>query len=161
MSKSATSNQLDAFADLDRNQRYTPTKVFNPLAAEFRFTLDVCATRESAKCKRYFTRADDGLRKSWKGERVFCNPPWDEIDVWLKKAWLEEDKAELIVMLLPSWTDRKWWHEHVEPFRDKETNLLKTRFLPGRIRFGKPGDPEGENSGQPNFWCVLLVWGNP
>ena len=28
----------------------------------------------NAKCERYFTIADDGLRKHWDGERVFMNP---------------------------------------------------------------------------------------
>jgi hypothetical protein len=41
----------------------TPPDLFARLDAEHGpFTLDACATPENAKCPRYFTRADDGLR---------------------------------------------------------------------------------------------------
>ena len=43
----------------------TPQKFFDALNAEFHFTLDVCATKENAKCARYFTIEDDGLKLSW------------------------------------------------------------------------------------------------
>ena len=59
----------------------TPPEVFDPLHTEFDFTLDPCATAASAKCARFFTEADDGLARSWAGERVFCNPPWWHEDV--------------------------------------------------------------------------------
>ena len=35
---------------------------------------------------------------------------------------------------------------------------LTTHFLPGRTRFGHPGNPEGVGVGSPPFGCVLLVW---
>ena len=47
-----------------------PPQVFDPLNAEFGFTLDPCATAANAKCAKYFTEADDGLTQSWAGERV-------------------------------------------------------------------------------------------
>jgi phage N-6-adenine-methyltransferase len=53
----------------------TPQDFFDRLNAEFRFTLDVCATPENAKCTRYFTRADDGLAQSWTGV-CWMNPPY-------------------------------------------------------------------------------------
>lgn len=54
----------------------TPPEVFAPLEAEFGFTLDPCATRENAKCARYYTEANDGLVQDWRSERVFMNPPY-------------------------------------------------------------------------------------
>lgn len=39
----------------------TPQDLFDALDAEFKFTLDVCATPELAKCKRYFSPEKDGL----------------------------------------------------------------------------------------------------
>lgn len=47
------------------NEWATPQKVFDELDAEFHFTLDPCATKENAKCERYFTKEDDGLAQSW------------------------------------------------------------------------------------------------
>ncbi len=65
----------------------TPRAFFDELNAEFAFTLDPCATAENAKCARYFTKDEDGLAQSWKGERVFCNPPYGRtIGEWVKKA---------------------------------------------------------------------------
>jgi site-specific DNA-methyltransferase (adenine-specific) len=57
----------------------TPANFFAKLNEEFHFTLDVCATAENHKCERYFTEQDDGLTQDWKGETVFCNPPYSKI----------------------------------------------------------------------------------
>ncbi len=51
------------------------------------FTLDVAASDRNAKCSRYFTFTQDGLRQSWAGERVWCNPPYSRIGPWIDKAW--------------------------------------------------------------------------
>lgn len=39
----------------------TPQDFFNKLDQEFHFTLDAAATPKSAKCRRYYTPADNGL----------------------------------------------------------------------------------------------------
>jgi phage N-6-adenine-methyltransferase len=156
--------QADAFPETvthpeqDTDERYTPRPLFLDLHREFGFTLDACATKESAKLDRYFTKQDDGLKQSWKGQRVFFNPPWSDIESWVLKAWRECERAELAVGLLPVWTDRQWWHDHVEKVRDTPSSPLRTRFLRGRIRFGHPGNPDGVGVESPNFWCCLLIW---
>lgn len=43
----------------------TPQELFDELDREFHFTLDVCAVPENAKCERYFTPAQNGLKKDW------------------------------------------------------------------------------------------------
>lgn len=45
----------------------TPQEVFDKLNSEFHFTLDVAATPENAKCERYYTKAEDGLKMPWGG----------------------------------------------------------------------------------------------
>lgn len=95
------------------------------------FTLDVCATPENAKCIRYFTREQDGLRQTWTG-RVWCNPPYGrEIAHWLHKAWesVEKGDAETVVCLVPARTGAAWF-QHYHRLADE------VRFLPGRLRFG-------------------------
>lgn len=65
----------------------TPQDFFDKLNQEFHFTLDPCATKETAKCLKYYTKEDDGLSKSWDNEIVFCNPPYGrEIGKWVEKA---------------------------------------------------------------------------
>ena len=47
----------------------------------------MCATAENAKCKRYFSPTEDGLRQEWKGI-CWMNPPYGrEIDKWMKNAF--------------------------------------------------------------------------
>lgn len=65
----------------------TPQAFFDELNKEFDFTLDPCATPQNAKCARYFTKEVDGLAQSWRGERVYCNPPYGrDIGKWVEKA---------------------------------------------------------------------------
>ena len=45
----------------------TPADFFAELDQEFHFNLDPAATDKSAKCARYFTPADDGLKMNWGG----------------------------------------------------------------------------------------------
>lgn len=64
----------------------TPAGFFADLDAEFHFNLDPCATTENAKCKRYFTAEQDGLKQDWGGMKVFCNPPYGRtVGEWVKK----------------------------------------------------------------------------
>jgi len=48
-----------------REEWGTPASVFDPLHAEFGFTLDAAALPENAKCAAYFTPSDDGLSEPW------------------------------------------------------------------------------------------------
>ena len=54
---------------------------FVKLDAEFRFDLDVCATKQNAKCKKYFTEEQDGLRQLWTGT-CWMNPPYGRVIGW-------------------------------------------------------------------------------
>lgn len=45
----------------------TPQKLFDELDAVYGFTLDPCSSDENAKCKKHYTKADDGLKRSWGG----------------------------------------------------------------------------------------------
>ncbi len=108
---------------------YTPQEFFEALDAEFHFTLDPCSSKENAVCDKFFTIEDDGLSKSWAGERVFMNPPYGRvIGSWMKKALAESMRGALVVCLIPARTDTKWWHECCA--------LGEVRFIKGRLKFG-------------------------
>jgi phage N-6-adenine-methyltransferase len=126
------------------------------------FTLDVAAAPHNAKCARYFTVSDDGLRQSWAGECVWCNPPYSNIGAWMAKAWHEYPQTHGIAMLLPAnRTEQGWWQRWVEPHRDREGSPLRVAFLPGRMRFIRPGRTEIGPNERPPFGCCLLTWNLP
>ena len=52
----------------------TPQDFFDELDKEFHFNLDPCALPENAKCERYFTPEQDGLKQSWGGVQCVLQP---------------------------------------------------------------------------------------
>jgi len=91
----------------------TPESLFKKIDREFNFNLDVCATKESAKCPRYFTPADDGLSQEW-SERCWMNPPYGKgIGEWMAKAYMHSQSGGTVVALVPTRTNPPWWHEWV------------------------------------------------
>lgn len=108
----------------------TPQGLFDSLDREFGFTLDVCATEKNAKCRRYFTKDDDGLIQDWGRETVWCNPPYGrELDRWILRCSAHAIGGGTAVMLIPARTDTQWFHDYVY-------GKAEIRFLRGRIRFG-------------------------
>lgn len=84
----------------DVNDRATTPDVFAHMQTRFgTFTVDVAAAAHNTKVARYFTREQDGVRQSWSGERVWCNPPYSDIAPWVHKAWDEQADSRGIVML--------------------------------------------------------------
>ena len=118
------------------NEWETPKELFDELNKEFNFTLDPCANEKNHKCNKYFTKEQNGLIQDWSNEIVFCNPPYGrEIYDWVKKC-SEEQKHSTIVLLIPSRTDTKYFHE----FLYKKENV-ELRFLKGRLKFGNSKNP--------------------
>jgi len=112
------------------NEWETPQDFFNILDKEFMFDIDVCATKENSKCKRWYEIRDNGLSKSWNDHRVWCNPPYGrEIGKWVKKA--SEATGGVVVMLIPARTDTKYFHEYIY----QKLNV-EIRFIKGRLKFG-------------------------
>lgn len=147
------------------DERETPPELFQRLHGLHDFTLDAAAASDNRKLQRYNSLAYPNSF-AWKGERVWCNPPYSDIAPWIARAW--ESEAELAYLLVPNWTDRKWWLELIEPYRDHRTGdanletgfFLRTEFL-GRQRFlykGLPIRTEDGKIGQPEFGLVGLLW---
>ena len=123
------------------------------------FTLDVAAAAHNTKCERFYDRDQDGVQQTWGGHTVWCNPPYSDIAPWIRKAWDCWQTTNRIVMLLPAnRTEQQWWQLLVEPYRDRPGSPLTTRFLPGRMRFLKPGQTAVGPNQRPPFGCVLLIW---
>lgn len=90
----------------------------------------------SRKIRIHFIVMD--LHLTGGGHITFCNPPYGrEIGKWVRKAYETQKSAwnykhkTIVVMLVPSRTDTKWFHDYIY---NKEN--VEVRFLKGRLKFG-------------------------
>lgn len=120
---------LHGIAPARHDEWATPPALFAQLAREFPFDLDACASRQNAKCPRFYTVEDDGLSQPWRGV-VWCNPPYGtQVARWVAKAAQSARDGATVVCLLPARPDTSWWHEHVIG------SGAEVRFIKGRISF--------------------------
>lgn len=108
----------------------TPDRVFAPLHAEFRFTLDAAALPHNAKCSVFWTPEEDGLTRSW-FPRTWLNPPYGYRNLWrwMQKAYRESLRGCTVVCLVPAHTGQPWWHEWVVG------KASEIRWIKGKIKF--------------------------
>ena len=122
------STNLSVHFKSDSIEWETPQAFFDEWNARYHFTLDVCATPENAKCARFFTVADDGLRQEWTGI-CWMNPPYERVICkWMKKAWESSLTGAAVVCLVPARTDTRWWHDYAVKG--------EIHFIRGRLKFG-------------------------
>ena len=102
----------------------TPKLLYEELNKEFHFNDDPCPPG-----------GNGGLDREW-GGCCFVNPPYSGIKDWVKKAYDEWQKGKTIVLLIPSRTDTKYWHEYI-------MKASEIRFIKGRLKFndGKGSAP--------------------
>lgn len=138
------------------DERETPAALFHRLNERYKFTIDAAASRRNHKLPTFWTKKCDGLKQSWKGHRIWINPPYSDIGSWVDKACLFE--ADLAVLLVPAWTDRQWFHSalNVSSLTPKLVATLEIQFLKGRLRFGKPGSKTPD--GPAPFPCMLMFF---
>ena len=112
----------------------TPQDMFDNLNKVYSFDFDLAADEHNHKCARYFTAADDALKKEWHGN-CWLNPPYGNtgetrLAKWVEKAHNEANTGNCqVTMLIPARTNTRWWHEHCM----KAAEVL---FVCGRPRFG-------------------------
>lgn len=128
----------------------TPPDLFLTLDREFGFTLDAAAGPKNTQVDRYFDRETDALEQSWKGDVVFCNPPYGKnLREWLDKARREaHEQGATVVMVLPARTDTLWFHWNVLPFAE-------IRFLRGRLTYRRGGV---RSNGRAPFASMVVIF---
>jgi hypothetical protein len=109
------------FTSYNTDER-TPKELYKKLNEEFNFDMD------AAPLSSLLNTLDEDF--DWK-KRVYCNPPYNNQDIFIKKALkeIENGHTEIAVFLLPSRTDTKRFHELVLP------NAKEIRFIKGRLKF--------------------------
>jgi phage N-6-adenine-methyltransferase len=128
----------------EKDEWATPDDLYGALDDEFHFTLDVCASAQNAKGKRFFTKEIDGLNQSWEGDIAFMNPPYSDIENWMSKA-AAEGEITTVVCVVPARTDVGWFWNYAQ--------LGEVRFLRGRQHFI---DDEGNTGPAPFPSCVII-----
>jgi site-specific DNA-methyltransferase (adenine-specific) len=108
----------------------TPKYFYELLNEKFKFTLDPCTDKDNwLGVKKFFTENQDGLKQNWKGEKVFVNPPFSNINSWVNKCYNEGIKENtIVVMIIPSRTDTRYWHNYV-------MKANEIWFCKGRVNF--------------------------
>lgn len=106
MGKRHHESRTDAYLD----NWGTPDALFEPLHAQFNFTVDACASSSNAKLPRYWTAADSALDHDWTGERLFINPPFGSafLRPLAKKLTAHRGACEFAVVV-PARTETIWW----------------------------------------------------
>jgi site-specific DNA-methyltransferase (adenine-specific) len=145
---------------------YTPDDLFRTLSDLYGpFTMDVCATPDSARAPRFFTLADDGLAQLWEGV-CWCAPPYSNPLPWVQKAiesttgyrqdewrdhngWGYTGAAERVVMLVKNDPSTTWYGLGAMYATDHVALPVRVRFTPGA----------GQRASTPNFASSILVFG--
>ncbi len=107
----------------------TPRDLFDKLNEEFDFTLDGAADAKNHLLPRYYSLAQNSLKQSWQGERVFVNPPYVFTLKFVEKAFEEAEGNCLVCLLLPVRTGNRAWQQFVLP------RASEIRYIPGRLTF--------------------------
>lgn len=129
---------------LDNSDHWqTPKWLYDKLNDEFNFDFDPCPLNSTF----------DGLKENW-GERNFINPPYNRIDKpkFIQKAFDEWKKGKTCVLLIPSATGTKQFHDLILP-------NAEIRFLKGRIAFcgyNTKGEYTTKNKGKHDSMIVIF-----
>ena len=109
----------------------TPQALFDKLDREFAVDLDAAASKDNAKCEKYFTKENDALKYPWCAlGAIWLNPPYGRnIGLWIEKAYQESQRQPYpVVCLIPARTDtRCWWRWCMK--------ADEIRFIKGRVTF--------------------------
>lgn len=142
---------------LDKNsdEFETPDEIFKALHDRYYFSVDAAASLRNKKLPRYWTKRDDALSKCWRGERIWCNPPYSKVpgtnkgfvDAFVRKAFEETAHGcKLAVLLVPTKTEQPWFHEL------RASGRVFIEYFKGRIRF-KGGEGVARDS-----HMLITIW---
>jgi phage N-6-adenine-methyltransferase len=136
----------------------TPDFLFQELNHRFAFDVDAACTSQNKKLANGFTvdLGINGLKVSWGGLRVFCNPPFSDKAAWINKAHeeVQNNNCPLVVMILPTNSmSASFWDDVIYP-------NYKFDVLRGRVQYIHPITKKpaaGNNSGT----TVVYFWKKP
>lgn len=134
---------MDRSGKPDDDHWQTPQWLYDELDQEFNFDFDPCPIYADF----------NGLDLEW-GSSNFVNPPYNRIDKpkFIQKAYDEWKKGKTCVLLIPSATGTKQFHDLILP-------NAEIRFLKGRVAFvepNKPRDSKATKKGKHDSMIVIF-----
>jgi phage N-6-adenine-methyltransferase len=113
------------------------------------FDVDLCAYRGNNLVKKYYTMHDSCLEHDWKG-KCFCNPPYSNIEPFLKHAIGEVYGFGLEVWFLIPSNFEQYYHDLIFDMKEFVEAIY---FIKGRISFL---DNNNKTVGSPRFNNILV-----
>lgn len=99
----------------------TPQYLIDRLSEEYGELYDPCPNNFEV----------DGLSIDWPlNQTAFVNPPYTrgEISKWAEKCFEQYQRGVQVIMLIPSYTDVKYFHKFIY-------NTARLEFIEGRLKF--------------------------
>ena len=119
--------------------------IFMGLNRQLRFSVDACADRANALLPKFWDEEADGFSKSWRRERVFCNPPFARCRDACRKA----GEAKLAAVIVPNTSlNTRYVNDHPPAFV-----VIPPRSMP----FLPPPGLKSKGSGP--IPCNVLLYG--
>ena len=144
-------------SQLPNDQFRTPRDLFDHYNRIYQYTIDGAASEQNTLVPHYWGPGEEisdffhTYPPDWDNQRVWINPPYSMIGDFLEH-WLDVGRgASVTTWLLPSWTDRLWFHRFIWSVGHPMPRTT-VDFLPGRVKFllpdgtrplGKDGNPSG------------------
>jgi len=145
--KKFTANNFDTRFGSCHQDWPTPDELFDPVEAEFHFTLDAAADVTNARAIKFFSTTDNSLKQDWGKHVVWLNPPYGartgKLVDWVRKSSDAAAKGATVVMLILARTNTNWFHEICLKYGE-------VRFIKGRPKFG------GAQHGLPQPLCFVI-----
>lgn len=125
----------------------TPDWLYKALDTEFAFDCDAAADETNHLCEKWTNNVTLSIFEP--PDRVFCNPPYSKIELFVGAALRA---SCLWVFILPVRT-RAAWFERLE--RARQTGRVEFRWLRKRIAFDPPPGVEPSSPRMDTFIAVI------
>ncbi len=137
---------------IHRNDEYgTPKQYFGKACIEYKISpqIDICASKVNHVLPNYITKEQNCLKLDIK-EDFFMNPPYSEVDEFMKFAYDQHIKNNVnVLILIYAKVDTRWWHQYVE-------GRAEVHNIRGRIKFNcKHGYQKDNCAPYPNCWVIF------
>jgi phage N-6-adenine-methyltransferase len=137
-----------------KQERRTPPELLDYIREEHgKFEIDLFASDEYHLCKKYFTKENSALNKTWKGNILFGNPPFDMFESVLTVAFREILNYKKLIIVAPlsilGNEYYKEWKFHID-----------VEILSGRVEYIPHPKSESKNHGVNGPSCLLIIGRN-